>query len=98
MKELWTGQVHILTPPSESGDTKALTNVVAWAENSEDFSATISTILARRQWSILSMQQCKRAADCAITIEELSDQIEQARREPGSCIFGTLHYYPSKPA
>jgi len=29
---------------------------------------------------------------------ELSDQIEEAERTPGSCIFGMLHYYPSRPA
>jgi hypothetical protein len=31
MKELWTAQVHLLTPPAEFGDTKCCTNVVAWA-------------------------------------------------------------------
>jgi hypothetical protein len=98
MKELWTAQVHLLTPPAEFGDTKCWTNVVTWAEDADDFAATVSTILARRHWSILDVQQCKRAADCTAMIAELSDQIEHARIQPGSCIFGTLHYYPSKPA
>jgi hypothetical protein len=31
-------------------------------------------------------------------IAELAEQIERAKLEPESCIFGTLHYYPSKPA
>jgi hypothetical protein len=31
-------------------------------------------------------------------IEELAKQIEQAKSQPGECIFGTLHYYPSRPA
>jgi hypothetical protein len=98
MKELWTAQVHLLTPPVPFGDTKAFTNVVAWAEDLEDFTATISVILSRRKWSVLRVQQCKRAVDCEGIGAELADQIERAGREPQSCIFGTLHYYPSKPA
>jgi hypothetical protein len=39
MQELWMGQVHILTPPAEFGNTRALTNVVTWAEDAEDFTA-----------------------------------------------------------
>jgi hypothetical protein len=31
-------------------------------------------------------------------IEEVAEQIEQAKNKPGACVFGTLHYYPSKPA
>jgi hypothetical protein len=98
MKELWTAQMHILTPPADFGDTRAFTNVVAWAEDAEDFTAVVSSIFARRHWSILSVKQCKRAADCIAIKEELAEQIEHARKKPGGCIFGTLHYYPSKPA
>jgi len=98
MKELWTAQVHLLTPPAEFGDTKCCTNVVAWAQDAEDFAATVSAIFARRHWSILSVLQCRRAAECTTMVAELAAQIERARMEPESCIFGTLHYYPSKPA
>ncbi|MFZ1085724.1 MAG: hypothetical protein WAN35_12230 [Terracidiphilus sp.] len=98
MSELWTAQVHLLTPAAEFGDTKCCTNVVAWAETSEDFTATVAAIFARRHWTILSVLHCKRAAECETVIEELAEQIEAARRRPGGCIFGTLHYYPSKPA
>jgi hypothetical protein len=98
MKELWTAQVHLLTPPAEFGDTKCCTNVVAWAEDSEELEATISSIFARRNWSILSVHKCKRAVECKSMIQELAEQIEQAGMEPGGCVFGTLHYYPSKPA
>jgi 2-oxo-4-hydroxy-4-carboxy--5-ureidoimidazoline (OHCU) decarboxylase len=98
MKELWTAQVHLLTPPAEFGDTKCCTNVVAWAEDAEDFTATVSDIFARRHWSIVSVHQCRRADDCTAMVEELTEQIEQAKSQPGSCIFGTLHYYPSRPA
>ena len=98
MKELWAAQIHILTPPAEFGDTKAFTNVVAWAENAEDFGAAVSSIFARRHWSILGVRQCKRAADCSAIQEELAEQIQRAKQQPGGCIFGTLHYYPSKRA
>ncbi|HEY1254539.1 MAG TPA: hypothetical protein VGF01_07140 [Terracidiphilus sp.] len=98
MKELWTAQVHLLTPPAEFGDTKCCTNVVAWAVDEEDFAANIAAIFERRCWTILSVHQCKRASDREGVIAELAEQIEEARNQPGACIFGTLHYYPSKPA
>jgi 2-oxo-4-hydroxy-4-carboxy--5-ureidoimidazoline (OHCU) decarboxylase len=98
MKELWTAQVHLLTPPAEFGDTKCCTNVVAWAEDEDDFTTTVTAIFNRRSWTILSVHKCQRAAECEAMIEELAEQIERAKLEPNSCIFGTLQYYPSKPA
>jgi hypothetical protein len=98
MKEIWTAQVHVLTPPAKFGDTKCITNVVAWAKSAEDFTATVTSIFERRSWSLLTVQQCRRAIDCTALPGELSEQIEQVRMQPGGCIFGTLHYYPSKPA
>jgi hypothetical protein len=47
MKELWTAQLHLLTPPAEFGDTKCCTNIVAWAKAAEDFTATVSAIFAK---------------------------------------------------
>ncbi|MGA9069586.1 MAG: hypothetical protein WB424_04980 [Terracidiphilus sp.] len=98
MKELWTAQVHLLTPPADFGDTKCCTNVVAWADSTENFTATVATIFERRSWTILSVHHCKRAAACEAIFEELAEQIEVAGSQPGACIFGTLQYYPSKPA
>jgi hypothetical protein len=98
MKELWTAQVYLLTPPAEFGDTKCCTNVVAWAEDAKDFTTVVSSIFVRRNWSILSVRRCRRAADCGAMIAELAEQIERARMEPGSCIFGILRYFPSRPA
>jgi hypothetical protein len=95
-RELWTAQVHLLTPPAPFGDTRCFSNVVAWGANEQEFGTAVSTIFARRQWTILGMQQCRRAAASSSTLAELSEQIEEAQRIPGSCIFGTLHYYPSK--
>ena len=97
MKVLWTAQVHLLTPPAEFGDTKCCTNVVAWGETPADFATNICTIFSRRNWTVISIMQCRRAADC-MAVEELAEQIEEAKSKPDSCIFGTLHYYPSKPA
>jgi hypothetical protein len=45
---------------------------------------------------VLSILQCRRAAQCIILTDEMAEQIEEARKVEGSCIFGTLHYYPSK--
>jgi hypothetical protein len=59
--------------------------------------ASLSTLFARRHWSILSIRQCIRVANCIPTTDELARQIERAGRRTGSCIFGTLFYYPSKP-
>lgn len=99
MDDLWTAQVHLLTPPAEFGDTKCCTNVVAWGNSPADFASNVCTILGRRSWSVLSIVQCRRASACGEEmLAELADQIEEARKQPGSCIFGTLHYYPSKPA
>jgi hypothetical protein len=97
MKELWTAQVHILTPPSARGNTRCCTNIVAWAESPTDYELELSVIFAYQHWSILSIRQCVRIADCIPTSDELLRQIERAREKRGSCIFGTLNYYPSKP-
>jgi 2-oxo-4-hydroxy-4-carboxy--5-ureidoimidazoline (OHCU) decarboxylase len=98
MKDIWTAQVHLLTPPADFGDTKCCTNVVAWAEDESGFIATVSAIFERRHWTILSVRQCKRVAECEAIIAELAEQIEEAKSKPACCIFGTLNYYPSKPA
>ena len=97
MKSLWTAQVHLLTPPVEFGDTKCCTNVVAWGNTPADFASNICTILGRRDWTVLSILQCRRTTQC-IAVEELAEQIEEAQANYGSCIFGTLHYYPSRMA
>lgn len=97
MKELWTAQVHLLTAPARFGDTKCVSNVVAWADSQEGFTAEVTAVFARRGWSIVHVQRCHRVAECTAMVEELSEQIEEARLTPGSCIFGTLHYYPSRP-
>jgi hypothetical protein len=96
MNALWTAQVHLLTAPNDAGDTRCYTNVAAWGRSAAEFGANISTILGRRGWEVLSIVQCRRAENCIILTDEMAEQIEEARKQEGSCIFGTLHYYPSK--
>ncbi|MDR3724190.1 MAG: hypothetical protein P4K83_06845 [Terracidiphilus sp.] len=97
MKELWTAQVHILTPPSARGNTRCCTNIVAWAESPAGYEAGLRNLFERQHWSILSIRQCMRIANCIPTTDELLQQIELAREQGDGCIFGTLCYYPSKP-
>jgi hypothetical protein len=96
MNALWTAQVHLLTPPNEVGDTRCYTNVVAWGRTAAEFGANVTTILGRRAWTVLSIVQCRRSEQCILPSDEMTAQIEEAGRIEGSCIFGTLHYYPSK--
>ena len=98
MSILWTAQVHLLTPPAEFGDTRCYTNVVAWGNSPADFSNNVCTILGRRSWTVLSIMQCRRAANLTTDSYELNQQLDEAAKKEGCCIFGTLHYYPSRPA
>ena len=98
MDALWTAQVHLLTPPNELGDTRCWVNVVAWGTTPANFAENVCAILGRRSWSVLSIVQTRRAADLTVMADEVAEQIEEAEKQPGSCIFGTMHYYPSKGA
>ncbi len=98
MKALWIGLVEVLTPPGESGDTKAFTTVVARADDPNNFRKFVTSVFADYDWHVLGIQDCVPASACTdITSEELLDSLEAARNYPEACIFGTLHYYPSKP-
>ncbi len=98
MKEIWTARVEVLTPPCSTGNTKAFTNVVLWAEDQPDIKKIVSEVFAKYSWSVLGVENCVRAADCEVISSELAEQIETAKPLPKACIFGTLHYYPSRPA
>ena len=97
MKELWTGLFELLTPPSESGDTGCFTNIVAWAESADDFQAKVSRILEKDSWFVVSVENCATVGPSEDVPDELAEQIETARTRPDDCIFGHLHYFPSKP-
>ncbi len=98
MSDLWTGLVTLLTPPSQSGDTACFTNIVAWAKDPEDYKARISRLLEKNSYFVIGVGQCVRVPDCGDLSAELSDQIHIAVTQPHDCVFGTLHYYPSRPA
>ena len=98
MKELWTGLFELLTPPSETGDTGCFTNIVAWASNAEDFQAKVSRILEKDSWFVVSVEKCVTVGVGEDVPDELAEQIETAKTRPDDCVFGTLHYFPSKPA
>ena len=99
MKEPWTALVELLTPASysDSGDTRCYTNVVARAESPEDYTAVVSRLFEKSECVVLSVEQCVRVSDCDNIPEDLMGQIKRAKTHPEDCIFGTLHYYPSKP-
>ena len=98
MKEAWTGQVHLLTPPAKSGNTRCWVNVVALAENTDEYAEIVRTTLALRSWSVLEIRRCIRASECPKPIREHKLQIEQVSKGLEQCICGTLHYYPSRVA
>jgi hypothetical protein len=100
MKELWTAQVEVLTPPSVSGcgNTKCFTNVVAWATNQDDYAASVSRLMEKSLCSVLRVQKCVRVEDCTEIPEDHLRQIERAKAHPEDCVVGTLFYYPSKPS
>jgi hypothetical protein len=62
MKELWTALVEILTPPSESGDTKCCTDVVAWAENPDDYRNRIALLFEKSDCSVIGIEKCATKA------------------------------------
>jgi hypothetical protein len=98
MNELWTGFFELLTPPSEFGDTGCFTNIVAWAEDAEGFRTKVTQILTKDSWFVANVENCVALSKCEIVSDELAQQIETAKSRPDDCIFGTLHYFPSKPA
>jgi hypothetical protein len=98
MREMYTALVKLLTPPSEFGDTKCFTNVVAWAEDPDDYTATISRKLEIEGIFVLEVEQCHRVSDYEEIPEDMLRFIEWAKTHPENCIIGDREYYPSRPA
>jgi hypothetical protein len=98
MNELWTGRFELLTPPTEFGDTGCYTNIVAWANDAADFQAKVSRILEKDSWFVVAIDNCLPIDECEKIPDQLAEQIETARTRPDDCVYGTLHYFPSKPA
>ena len=98
MKKLWTALVELLTPPNEIGNTKCYTNVVAWAEDPDDYAATISRKLETEGIFVLEVEQCHPVSDYEEIPEDMLRFIEWAKAHPEDCIIGNRDYYPSRPA
>jgi hypothetical protein len=98
MKELWTGRVEVLTPPTEFGDTKAFTNFVTWASNVRDFRDHVAKVLEEYGWSLIGVEECGPVSAYDQLGEEVAEEVERARDIPEACIYTTFHYYPSRSA
>jgi len=98
MKELWFGRVEVLTPPCDSGNTRAFMNVIARADDVLDFREFVSSVCGEYDWSLIGIEECGPAYSFSSTFsEQLLEELERAKDYPKACIFSTLHYYPSKP-
>jgi len=98
MKQLWTGLFELLTSPTKQGDTSCFTNIVAWAEDVDDFQTKVSRILEKDAWFVVSMEKCVTVTEWDDVPDELAEQIQTAKTRPDDCVFGTLHYFPSRPS
>jgi hypothetical protein len=91
--------VEVLTEPSIDGDnTRAFTNVVAWATEESDYRATLASVFDGYGWTVLGVENLKPIDEATDFSEEISEIVERARTFPKACIFGTFYYYPSRPA
>jgi len=81
----------------ELGDTGCYTNIVAWAHDVVDFRAKVSRILEKDAWFVVGAEDCQTVDEFDDVPDVLLEQIQTAKSRPDDCIFGTLHYFPSKP-
>ena len=94
--ELWIGRVEALTPATDSGDTKAFTNVITWASRAEEFEATVAHVFEEYGWALLGVEECGSVALRSGFDDEFSEAIELAKDNLNACIYTTFYYYPSK--
>jgi hypothetical protein len=99
MKDLWIGVVEVLTEPSVgSGNTRAFTNVVTWANDASAYVDSVTLVFANYGWTVLGTENERPVAGLTDSSDEIIEIIDRARDNPNACIFATFHYYPSKPA
>ena len=99
MKQLWIGLVEVLTPPSDGdGDTRAFTNVVAWATGESGYQVTLTSVFEKYGWTVVGVENLRPVNQASGFSDEISEIIERAKDFPEACIFATLYYYPSKPS
>jgi hypothetical protein len=94
--ELWIGCVEVLTPATDSGDTKAFTKVITWASKADEFRATVAEVFEEYGWALLSVDECGPVALRGGFDEEVLEAIESAKNNLNACIYTTFYYYPSK--
>ena len=97
MKELWTGRVELLTPPTDFGDTKAFTNVVTWAVDAQQFRDRVASVFEEYGWTLIGVEECGPVSAHGSPGEAIFDAAEKARDNPNACVYTIFHYYPSKP-
>jgi len=97
LRELWIGEIEVLTEPT-GGNTRAYTNVIAWADSRQEYGRSASAVLEGYGWTVLKTENVRPVSRESNYREEIAEIIERARSIPKACIFGTLHYYPSRPA
>jgi hypothetical protein len=97
MRQLWIGLVEVLTEPNDDeGNTRAFTNVIAWAESAEGFATCVSGVLEEYGWTVLGTEDARPVSSESGFSEEIAEIIKRAQSIPKACIFSTLHYYPSR--
>jgi hypothetical protein len=99
MKELWIGVVEVLTEPNpKTGNTLAFTHAVTWAEVASDYAESVHAVFSGYGWTVLSLENVRPIGANGEISNETAEMIERAKSNPDACIFGTFHYYPSRPA
>jgi hypothetical protein len=98
MRELWTGRVEVLTPPTSFGDTRAFTNVVTWAGNAQEFKDQVSSVFEEYGWSLIGIEECNPVSTQESFDEEIIEAVAKAKEIPKACVYTTFYYFPSKPA
>lgn len=89
----------MLTEPSEiSGNTRAFTNVVTWAEDVASYRDRVESVFAKYGWSLLGTESVREVRDRSSLTEDMVQIVEIAKSNPNACIFSTFHYYPSQPS
>jgi hypothetical protein len=95
--ELWTGRVEVLTPPTEFGDTKAYTNVVTWAVDAQGYERRVASVFEEYGWVLIGVEDSAPIANYEDVGEFVSEAAARAKDNLNACIYGTFHYYPSRP-
>jgi hypothetical protein len=97
--ELWIGLVHLR--PQKPGGAEdilegaagALTNVVTWAQNPNEFRKKAETLAAAMELCVVEIEDERPLHDEAVHTEAVEDMLLQAESDPNAIIYGTFHLY-----